>query len=92
MSYFTINKSLVLVNLQNSFHYPNLPRQDGSHGPRGQADQQRPRLGAHVAGLQRLTDGVVPLEGYRQDRQDARVCHRQLHKWDRFAWKEVNNM
>lgn len=65
-----------------------LPRQDGCHGPRGQTNHQSPGLGAHVAGFERFADGIVPLEGYCQDGQDARMGHCQLHEGHRFTWKQ----
>lgn len=62
-----------------------LPREQSRDAPARHTNHHRSRLGAHVAGLERLTDRVVALEGYRQDRQDARVRHGELDKRHQFT-------
>lgn len=62
-----------------------LPREQSRDAPARHTNHHRSRLGAHVAGLERLTDRVVALEGYRQDRQDARVRHGELDERHQFT-------
>lgn len=61
-------------------HQPDLPRKNGGDEPRQQADERRPGLGAYVARLQGLADGVVSLEADGQDRQHGSVGHGELHE------------
>ena len=63
-----------------------LPGEERGHNPSEEADEDGPGLGAHVAGLQGLTDGVVALEGYRQDGQDTGVGDGQLDKGNGLTW------
>lgn len=62
-----------------------LPREQSRDAPARHTNHHRSCFGAHVAGLERLTDRVVALEGYRQDRQDARVRHGELDKRHQFT-------
>lgn len=62
-----------------------VPREQSGDAPAHHTDNHRSRLGAHVAGLERLTNRVVSLERYRKDRQDAGVSHRQLDKRNQFT-------
>ena len=65
------------------------PCEESSQKPGQETDEQGSSLGADVARLQGLTDGVVALETDRQDSQHWSVRHSQFHEWNYLTWNKT---
>lgn len=62
-----------------------LPGEKGSYNPGEKADENGTRFGADIASLQGFADGIIPLERYCKDGQDACMCHGQFDKGNRLT-------